>query len=176
MKKLLCLLLVVLTMGAMYYFSSQEGDVSKHQSDTAVNVIDKMRSEITLKDNKIISIKEKVFNKLKQYGDKGYIVRKMAHFSIYACIGVSISLLIYVLSKRIYISSVVAMIASISYAYYDEMRQLTVDGRVGSIKDVLIDASGAVTGILILFVIIIVFKGIRGFFNFIFRRKSKEAM
>lgn len=176
MRKLLCLLLVVLTMGAMYYFSSQEGDVSKHQSDTAVNVIDKMRSEITLKDHKIISIKEKVFNKLKQYGDKGYIVRKMAHFSIYACIGVSISLLIYVLSKRIYISSVVAMIASISYAYYDEMRQLTVDGRVGSIKDVLIDASGAVTGILILFVIVIVFKGIRGFFNFIFRRKSKEAM
>ena len=176
MKKLLCLLLVVLTMGAMYYFSSQEGDVSKHQSDTAVNVIDKMRSEITLKDHKIISVKEKVFNKLKQYGDKGYIVRKMAHFSIYACIGVSISLLVYVLSKRIYIASVLAMIASISYAYYDEMRQLTVDGRVGSMKDVLIDASGAFTGILILFVIVIVFKGIRGFFNFIFRRKSKEAM
>jgi len=163
-------------MGAMYYFSSQEGDVSKHQSDTAVNVIDKMRSEITLKDHKIISVKEKVFNKLKQYGDKGYIVRKMAHFSIYACIGVSISLLVYVLSKRIYIASVLAMIASISYAYYDEMRQLTVDGRVGSMKDVLIDASGAFTGILILFVIVIVFKGIRGFFNFIFRRKSKEAM
>lgn len=176
MKKLLCLLLVILAMGTMYYFSSQEGDVSKHQSDTAINVIDKIRSEITLKDHKIISVKEKVFNKLKQYGDKGYIVRKMAHFSIYACIGASVSLLVYSLSKRIYISSIVAMITSISYAYYDEMRQLAVDGRVGSMKDVLIDASGAFTGILILFVIVIVFKGIRGFFNFIFRRKSKEAM
>lgn len=176
MKKLLCLLLVVLTMGTMYYFSSQEGDMSKHQSDSAVNVIDNIRSEITLKNNKIISVKEKVFNELKQYGDKGYVVRKMAHFSIYAAIGFSISLFVYVLTKRIYISSIVAMIASISYAYYDEMRQLAVDGRVGSMKDVLIDASGALTGILILFAIVIVFKGIRGFFNFIFKRQSKEAV
>ena len=175
MKKIVCLLLVVMTMGGMYYFSSQEGNVSKQQSDTAVNVIDKIRSEVNLKDHNIISIKEKVFDKLKQYGDKGYIVRKMAHFSIYAGIGFSISLLIYALSRRIYIASIVAMIASISYAYYDEMRQLAVAGRVGSMKDVLIDSSGALTGILILFVIVIVFKGIRGFFNFIFKRHSKAV-
>ncbi|MCG4682528.1 VanZ family protein, partial [Faecalibacillus intestinalis] len=70
---------------------------------------------------------------------------------------------------------IVAMIASISYAYYDEMRQLAVAGRVGSMKDVLIDSSGALTGILILFVIVTVFKGIRGFFNFIFKRHSKAV-
>ena len=161
MKKIACLLLVVITMGSMYYFSSQKGDVSKGQSDIAVNIIDKIRSEVTLKDHNLISIKEKVFSELKQYGDKGYIVRKMAHFSIYACIGFSISLFVYVLIRRIYISSIAAMILSISYAYYDEMRQLTVAGRVGSVKDVFIDSSGAFTGILILFVIVIGFKSIR---------------
>lgn len=170
MKKILCLLLVVMTMGAMYYFSSQNGNDSKHQSDTAVTIIDEIRDKITLKDTELISIKEKIFNKLKQYGDKGYIVRKMAHFSIYLCIGFSISLFIYVLSKKIYIASVVAMIISISYAYYDEMRQLSVAGRVGSIKDVVIDSSGAFLGIILLFVIVVTFKGIRGFFRFILKR------
>ncbi|MGL5754095.1 MAG: VanZ family protein [Paraclostridium sp.] len=172
MKKLLCLLLVVLAMGTMYYFSSQQGDVSKGQSDSAVKVIDYIRDEVTLKDHRLISVKDKVFNVLKDYGDKGYIVRKMAHFSIYACIGASISLLVYILSKRIYIASVVAMIVSIAYAYYDEMRQLSVAGRVGSVKDVVIDSSGAFTGIAILFFIIITFKGIRGFFNFVFKRNK----
>lgn len=172
MKKLLCLLLVVLAMGTMYYFSSQEGDVSKVQSDTAVSIIDKVRDEVTLKDHRLISVKDKVFNLLKNYGDKGYIVRKIAHFSIYALIGASICLFVYVLSKRIYISSVVALILSITYAYYDEMRQLSVAGRVGSIKDVVIDSSGAFTGICIIFFIVITFKGIRGFFNFVFKRNK----
>ena len=174
MKKLLCLLLVVLTMGTMYYFSSQKGSVSKGQSDTAVKVIDDIRGEVTLKDHRLISVKEKVFNVLKQYGGKGYIVRKLAHFSIYACIGASISLFVYVLSKRIYIASLVAMIASITYAYYDEMRQLSVAGRVGSMKDVVIDSSGAFTGVFILLIIIITFKGIRGFLKFLFKKNTDE--
>jgi VanZ family protein len=174
MKKLLCLLLVVLAMGTMYYFSSQEGNVSKVQSDTAVKVIDHIRDEVTLKDHRLVSIKDKVFNLLKNYGNKGYIVRKMAHFSIYACIGASICLLVYVLSKRIYIASVLALILSITYAYYDEMRQLSVAGRVGSMKDVVIDSSGAFTGIAIIFAIVVIFKGIRGFFNFLFRRNKED--
>ena len=66
MKKFLCLLLVVFTMGSMYYFSGQDGVKSKYQSDSVVKIIDKIRDEITLKDERVISIKEKVFNKLKQ--------------------------------------------------------------------------------------------------------------
>ena len=65
------------------------------------------------------------------------------------------------------------LILSITYAYYDEMRQLSVSGRVGSIKDVVIDSSGAFVGICTIFFIVITFKGIRGFLNFI-SQKSKE--
>ena len=175
MKKFLCLLLVVFTMGAMYYFSGQDGEKSKVQSDTAVKVIDEIRNEITLKDEKLISIKEKVFNKLKQYGNKGLIVRKMAHFSIYAAIGTSICLLLYALTKKIFISSTLAFMISAMYAYYDELtRQAQVVGRVGTIKDVFIDSAGAFTGIAILFAIVVTFNGLRGFFNFIFRRNTQE--
>lgn len=173
MKKFLCLLLVVFTMGAMYYFSGQEGDKSKAQSDGAVKIIDEIRNEVTLKDERLISIKEKVFNKLKQYGDKGYVVRKMAHFSIYAAIGISICLFLYVITKKIFISSTLAFMLSAMYAYYDELtRQVTVAGRVGTIKDVFIDSAGAFTGIAILFAIVVTFNGLRGFINFIFRKSE----
>jgi hypothetical protein len=39
MKKFLCLLLVVFTMGSMYYFSGQDGVKSKYQSDSVVKII-----------------------------------------------------------------------------------------------------------------------------------------
>ena len=149
MKKFLCLLLVVFTMGSMYYFSGQDGVKSKYQSDSVVKIIDKIRDEITLKDERVISIKEKVFNKLKQYGNKGYVIRKIAHFTIYAAIGISISLFLYVITKKIFISSTLAFILSYMYAYYDEFRQLSVIGRSGSLKDVFIDSLGAFSGILL---------------------------
>lgn len=176
MKKFLCLVLVVFSMGAMYYFSGQEGEKSKIQSDTAVKVIDEIREEVTLKDERLITIKDKVFNKLKQYGSKGYVVRKIAHFSIYAAIGTSICLLLYVITKKIFISSILAFMVSGMYAYYDELtRQVTVSGRVGTIKDVFIDSAGAFTGIAIFFAIVVTFNGIRGFLNFILNifRKSE---
>ena len=94
-------------------------------------------------------IKDKIFNKLKQYGTKKYIVRKLAHFSIYLCIGISIAYLIYLFTKRVLISSFLAFILTAVYAYYDEFRQLSVIGRSGSLKDVFIDSLGAFTGILI---------------------------
>ncbi|MGL5750148.1 MAG: VanZ family protein [Paraclostridium sp.] len=173
MKKFLCLLLVVFTMGAMYYFSGQEGNKSKAQSDGAVKIIDEIRNEVTLKDERLISIKEKIFNKLKQYGDKGYVVRKMAHFSIYAAIGTSICLFLYVITKKIFISSTLAFMLSAMYAYYDELtRQVSVAGRVGTIKDVFIDSAGAFTGIAILFAIVVTFNGLRGFVNFIFKKSE----
>lgn len=149
MKKFLCLLLVVFTMGSMYYFSSQDGVKSKYQSDSVVKIIDKIRDEITLKDERVISIKEKVFNKLKQYGSKSYVVRKLAHFSIYACIGIAMAYVIYLFSKRVLISSFLAFILTAMYAYYDEFRQLSVIGRSGSLKDVFIDSLGAFSGILL---------------------------
>ena len=116
---------------------------------------------------------EKVFNKLKQYGNKGYVIRKIAHFTIYAAIGISISLFLYVITKKIFISSTLAFILSYMYAYYDELtRQVSVVGRTGTIKDVIIDSAGAFTGIAILFMIVVTFNGIRGFIRFVFRESE----
>ena len=46
------------------------------------------------------------------------------------------------------------MIAAVIYAVSDEMHQLQVAGRAGMISDVLIDASGALTGIILALMLI----------------------
>ena len=164
MKKFIGIVLLILVMGSMYYFSSQDGITSSGQSNKVIEVIDKVRDKVTLKDNRLISIKEKVFNKLKNYGREGYVVRKIAHFSIYACIGIVMAYVIYLFSKKAFISSFLAFMLTSMYAYYDEYRQLSVIGRSGSLKDVLIDSSGALAGVCIFFILTIIFKGIKALF------------
>ena len=158
MKKFVVIILVILSIGGMYYFSSQNGNVSGNQSQIVVNIIDKVRDKVTLKNQKLIKVQTKIYDKLRKLGSKSYIVRKMAHFIIYALIGISILLFMYVFSKKLMLSSIIAFILSVTYACYDEYRQISIPGRSGSIKDVFIDSCGALTGIILTFSIILIIK------------------
>ena len=156
-------------MGGMYYFSSQEGSVSSAQSNIAIEIIDKIRDRVTLQNEKLIIVKDKVVNKLRGYG-KSFVVRKAAHFSIYATIGGLMMIIIYLLSKQIIFSGCISFTLAFLYAVFDEKRQLGIDGRSGSLKDVFIDSSGALFAISILAFIFMIFKII----NFIFGKKRRH--
>ena len=52
MKKFIVFILVVCSIGGMYYFSSQDAQVSGSQSQSVVKIIDKIRDEVTLQDEK----------------------------------------------------------------------------------------------------------------------------
>lgn len=158
MKKFIVIMLVVLSIGGMYYFSSQNGNISGNQSQIVVNIIDKVRDKVTLKNQNLIKVQTKIYDKLRKLGSKSYIVRKMAHFIIYALIGISLLLFMYVFSKKLMLSSIIAFILSVTYACYDEYRQISIPGRSGSIKDVFIDSCGALTGIILTFSIILIIK------------------
>lgn len=158
MKKFVVIMLVIISIGGMYYFSSQNGNVSGNQSQIVVNIIDKVRDKVTLKNQNLIKVQTKIYDKLRKLGSKSYIVRKMAHFIIYALIGISLLLFMYVFSKKLMLSSIIAFILSVTYACYDEYRQISIPGRSGSIKDVFIDSCGALTGIILTFSIILIIK------------------
>lgn len=175
MKKFLVLMLVLCSLGGMYYFSSQNAQVSGSQSQSVVRIIDKIRDKVTLQDEKLIKLQIKIYDKLKGFGSKSYIVRKMAHFSIYALIGISLLLFIYVFSKKLVLSSSIAFLLSIIYACYDEHRQLSVPGRSGSIKDVFIDSLGTLTGIILTFIIILIIKIIVSLFKNLLNREGLSA-
>ncbi|MEG2195254.1 MAG: VanZ family protein [Terrisporobacter sp.] len=171
MKKFICILLLIISMGSMYYFSSQDGTTSSAQSGKVVEIIQEVvneaREKITLTDDRLIDIKDRVLGKLRTYS-KVYLVRKAAHFGLYALIAGFMMLLIYLFSKKVIFSGVFSFIITFMYASYDEIRQLSVEGRSGSITDVLIDSSGALTAIIILAMILLTGKGL----GFVFKRKS----
>lgn len=86
-----------------------------------------------------------------------FAVRKTAHFLEYMMLGIlwMLSLLTkpdsrFSLKKSAWISAA----ASALYAAGDEFHQLFVEGRAGRWQDVCIDTAGAVTGILVVLMII----------------------
>ncbi|MGL5693384.1 MAG: VanZ family protein [Peptostreptococcaceae bacterium] len=171
MKKIIYILLLFLSMYAMYYFSSQDGTTSSLQSNIIVELIDDIRDKVTLKDERLINIKDKIKNELQGY-NKNYIVRKAAHFSIYACIGGCMMIVIYLFTKMVILSGALSFILTFIYALYDENRQLLVDGRQSSFTDVIIDSSGAITAIVILTIILLIGKSMKFAFK---RTKNIES-
>lgn len=78
-----------------------------------------------------------------------YPIRKMAHFSEYACLGV---LVVVILSQYISINFIFYLVSILWVfvsAVLDEIHQLFVPGRSGNIVDVFIDTSGGIFGICI---------------------------
>ena len=99
---------------------------------------------------------------------EGYI-RKAAHMTEYAILSVLLYLWLenwqLTLAKR----SVIAVFLAMIYAASDEFHQLFVQGRSGSVRDVMIDSAGAILGIL-------VFVGVKECISFLLnRRKSRET-
>ena len=149
MKKIIYILLLIAAMGTMHYFSTQDGQTSTNQSNAVIEVLDKVRDKVTLKDERLVKINEIIMGKLKKY-KKSTIVRKAAHFSMYALIGGIAMIVIYSFSKKVILSASLAFIFSVLYAAFDEKSQIAIDGRNGNLMDVFIDSSGALVAITIL--------------------------
>lgn len=84
-----------------------------------------------------------------------FLVRKLGHFSEYAALGFfafTFFLNIFVRNAtnlKYKITFLISFVFSILYAASDEFHQTFVVGRDGNIKDVLIDSSGALLGIVV---------------------------
>ena len=159
MKKFVYILLLLISMGTMHYFSSQDGSTSKAQSNAVIEIIDDIRDKVTIKNEKLKKINEAVMKELKKH-KKSLLVRKAAHFTMYAVIGGTAMLVIYSFSKHIFLSATLSFTLAFLYAVFDERSQIAVDGRSGSFTDVLIDSSGALLAIFILAILFLLIRGI----------------
>ena len=144
LRAILIILLLIL-FGTIFNFSNQNGDKSGSLSR---EVTEEVTKNINWVQKLKKSEKEKVLNKIEHY------IRKLAHFSLYFTVGIlTMSLMsTYDLKnvKRIFISLGIGAI----YAATDEFHQLFIPDRTASIVDVLIDSSGALTGIIVIFLFI----------------------
>lgn len=78
-----------------------------------------------------------------------FVVRKLAHFSIYAALGFCLFRAILPFGVRPSSCFWLTWIFCFLYACSDEIHQLFIAGRAGQFADVLLDSTGAGIGILV---------------------------
>ena len=132
-KKVISIALLIMWMGLIFYFSQQDATDSSSLSNGFIATI-----------YSFITGKEATLEVLEKYS---FIVRKLAHFSVYFVFGLlSFNTMYQFKTKHKYSY---AFLISFIYSISDEIHQIFIPGRAGQIRDVLIDSSGALLAILI---------------------------
>lgn len=137
--------LLIIQMWVIFGFSGQNGEESGSISRKITEAVTKNISSI---QNLEKQEKEKVLNKIE------HIIRKLAHFSLYAVIGFLLMSLMSTYNLKQKNRILVSCSVGLLYAISDEIHQAFIPGRGPQIADVGIDFSGVVVGILISILII----------------------
>ena len=124
--------LCVIWMFVIFGMSNAQGEESKGMSDAIVLFLSKILPFV-------------------EYNDTWtFLVRKAAHFSEYAILGMLFYQFLSTYRGMTEKEMLLVIGCVFLYACSDEIHQLFMDGRAGQFRDVLIDTSGGATGILIL--------------------------
>ena len=177
-QKILSVTLVLVWMITVFIFSSQDGKETLNTSGAFIYAIDsklsssnepkveKENRNIEQSSKSDISENNKYKYKYEYSANVQKIVRKNAHYFLYMIGGVILSVFFCVNSikrvnknksneKEIAIikkdkTIFYAIIVGIIYAFTDEFHQKFVPGRTSSLKDVLVDSLGVITGGIII--------------------------
>jgi VanZ family protein len=132
----------LLVMYMIFSFSAQDStesaNLSYKVSYDAVTLVDKTL-DLELTQNQII----RCINKIHTY------VRKCAHFSEYCLLAITVAFPLFIYGVRGLWLFLGTGLICVGFASSDEFHQIFVSGRGPSVRDVLIDSSGALLGILL---------------------------
>lgn len=135
-KRIIYLILVIIWMIVVFSFSNQNGTKSQGSSDIITN--------------KIVEISDDYFAlDIKSSEDTiSFVVRKLAHFSIYFLGGILIYNFINTFSINKKYIIIFSIVLGVVYACTDELHQLFIDGRSAQMMDVFIDSCGVVLAVV----------------------------
>lgn len=143
--RLILTVMTVTVMVMIFCFSMENAE----QSDRRSGAISTMILRIIQKDYDQLAPDQQE----ELYDQTQFIIRKSAHFSEYALLGILIRLCLesWIGGKkgRRKQLSLTAMICGFIYACSDEFHQLGIDGRAGTWTDVFVDSFGVMTGVMI---------------------------
>lgn len=137
-KKHVYLLLCIVWMGVIFYFSAQVADDSQEMSNIFVYLLDAIFSLDVMRNAFLQDV-------------VSFLVRKAAHMSEYAVLAILIEL--YFREYKGKSCFVLSLLCTMLYASSDEIHQLFVPGRSGQVMDVMIDALGGAIGLGLLYVV-----------------------
>lgn len=147
-------ILALLTMAAIFYFSSQSGGESSGLS-----------LKVTRFFSRILFFNFKTMTSEQQniiVSGLHPFIRKLAHFSVYAVLGMCVYSFIVASGFKFSAKGLIAWICCILYAIGDEIHQNFVPARAMQFTDVLIDSAGALLGIFVASVLVVLFMYISG--------------
>lgn len=153
-KRIIFAVLILINCITIFYFSHQVADDSSRQSSRVVELISNIIPYIkNMEEPDKTILKEEILTP---------IVRKTAHFSIYALLGIFTTNFVLTLeNKKTYKTIIFSLMFCFIYAVTDEIHQRFIPGRSGEIRDVLIDTSGALVGILFTIAITLLIRKIK---------------
>lgn len=132
----------ILVMAMIFHFSAQGGAASAGLSYKVSKGIVRVADKVLDKD-----LSEE---QIEAYAERyHYYVRKLAHFTEYFILAVSVAFPLYVYGMRGIWLVIFAGAFCVGFACLDEYHQSFVAGRTPSKRDVVIDSCGAFLGILV---------------------------
>ncbi|MEG1345017.1 MAG: VanZ family protein [Romboutsia sp.] len=139
MKKKVFLILTILWMIFIFYMSNQPASISASQSGGFIGMLCNIP---------VIGI---VIKDLMKIGIAEFLIRKSAHMFLYFVLAI----LIYnAINKDGRLKAyLLSLLLTALYACTDEFHQLFITGRSGELRDILVDSTGALIGLLLIFVI-----------------------
>ena len=147
--RVILIILILANFITTFGFSSQEGTESSGLSRGVTLFVLNVFGEY---DEPLDEEQEELVSKAE------HVIREIAHFSIYTLLGILLMGLAntYEFSnkKRVILSIVIGIL----YASLDEFHQSFVPGRAALLTDVLIDTMGTITGIVIVFLLINIYR------------------
>lgn len=124
----------------IYLFSSQHGKDSYHLSSQFIQVFkEKVENTPILKSE----LKERFISK------PSFYLRKLAHLTIFALLGMATRIAVGYKSKSRLTGMIIALLICSFYALLDEWHQYYIPGRSAQLIDVVIDMIGASLGIIV---------------------------
>ena len=142
-------IITVVVMVCIYLFSCENADKSSDTSGRFVNLIISLfygdYDDMTSAEQEIIR------------GNISHLIRKTAHFVIYAALGF-FAFLTSGQKRMICRGTLLTLLFCGLYAVTDEIHQHFVPGRACMIRDMLLDTCGSLTGITVSFVLTRIFQ------------------
>ena len=136
MKKIISFIVLILWMIVIFSFSSADANKSTSTSDKVITTMIEIKDKIT--NNETPNNEKEIIVK-----NSSFYIRKIAHITEYLILG----FLMFNLLKQYSVTNIYYAIGlSILYSCTDEFHQLFINGRSGSIRDVLIDSIGILIG------------------------------
>lgn len=143
-QRVIFAILTIITFVAIFIFSNQNGEKSGSTSRTFTRKI----VEIFRIDKNLNEIEKEEL-----IANSQYIIRKLAHFTIYTIAGINIYGFINTYNIKKSNKIISTFLIGVIYAISDEAHQMFSGGRTPAVKDVCIDTLGVMIGICIFIVV-----------------------